>query len=86
MLLLSSLLGSYHYLVTTLLVGKDKLKMEDAIFAILENEKLRKLTNGFRGIAYVVSDGHDQSIYRCGRLKGSGTYRSSFRVRIDYSD
>ena len=68
-MLLSSLPYFYHNLVNELLIEKDILKMEDAIFATLENEKLRKPTIESKGTTYIVSDDHGWSAHHNGNTK-----------------
>ena len=73
LLLLSTLLDSNYSLMAALLFGKNTIKIEDAIFAILEDEKLRKPAIGSKGTTYVVSDGHGHSAYCRGCPSGTGT-------------
>ena len=54
LLLLTSLPPSYDTLVTTLLVGKEILKLEDVKKNLLETEKVKKPTNNFEVLVLMV--------------------------------
>ena len=66
-------MDSYHSLVIAILIGKDKIKIEDAIFVILENQKLRKPTIGSKRTIDVVNDGCGHSAHCDCNLKRRGT-------------
>ena len=57
LLLLLSLPNYYESLITTLLAGKETLKVDDVIVVLLENEKLKRSNNQSEGNIFVaISD------------------------------
>ena len=62
LLLLSSLPNYYESLITTLLVGKETLKVDGVIVLLLENEKLKRSNDQSEGSIFIARSNHGRSI------------------------
>ena len=55
LLLLSSLPNYYEHLITTLLIGKETLKVDDVIVVLLENENLKRSNDQSEGSFFLLN-------------------------------
>ena len=60
---ISTLPKSYYDLITTLLVGKETINVEDITAMLLNSKIFKKLGSGNRGRACVVNFDHGDEIY-----------------------
>lgn len=76
LVLLASLPSTFDTLVTTLLVGKDTLKVDEVTTALLETETLRKLVKNSQAEG-LVAKGESSEQRGRGKVRNSGSRSSS---------
>ena len=85
LLLLSSLPNCYETLITTLLVGKEILKVGEVINVLLEKEKLKRSNDQSEGNFFVTRSNCSRSM-PYGNNFGRNNSKSSSMPRLDYKE